>query len=159
MLASALSLLRFLLALLTFHAILQNKFKIALALIVLAALTDFLDGWVARKLNQKTEIGAHLDHIGDKVFVLIALVAFYMKSFVGFLPLFLLLLREVAITLLRFQGLAAPVNYIGKLKTVVEFFSLTFLCVDPKLGNFLLWLSVLLAYLSAYLYVSRPISV
>jgi len=159
MVASGISLLRFLLALITFYEILENKFKTALVLTIVAALTDFFDGWIARKFNQKTEIGAHLDHIGDKVFVLTSLVALYIENVVGILPLSLLLLREVGITILRFQGLASSVNYLGKLKTTLEFLALVLLYVEPKLGNFALWLAIFVAYLSAYFYINKPIMV
>jgi CDP-diacylglycerol--glycerol-3-phosphate 3-phosphatidyltransferase len=158
MVASGLSFLRFILALITFYEIVEGKFKTALVLTIIAALTDFFDGWIARKFNQKTEIGAHLDHIGDKVFVLTTLVAFYLKNTVGILPLSLLLVREIGITVLRFQGLASPVNHLGKLKTTLEFLSLVLLCIEPKLGNIVLWIAVFAAYLSAYFYINRPIT-
>jgi len=160
MIASLLSLSRFPLALLVFYEVAVAGSGMAAAfLILLGTLTDFLDGWVARNFGQKTRIGAHLDHIGDKFFVLLTLTAFYLKGDVGFLPLLLLAFREISITLLRFYGLVGSVNGLGKLKTTVEFLSLVTLCLEPNLGKALLWVAVFLAYLSAVFYIKRPLRV
>ena len=159
MFASLLSLSRFALAVIVFYDIFHRHYITASIYIVFGALTDFLDGWIARNFGQKTRIGAHLDHIGDKFFVLLTLTAFFLSGVIGFLPLLLLAVREISITLLRFYGLASSVNGLGKIKTTAEFFSLITLCYDPYLGNILLWVSVILAYLSAVFYIKLPVRV
>jgi len=100
-----------------------------------------------------------LDHIGDKFFVLLVLTGFYISGKVEILPLILLAIREISITLLRFYNLASPVSFLGKLKTTWEFLSLTVLCYSKELGNLLLWSSIFLAYLSAFLYIRKPVKV
>ncbi|NPB05722.1 MAG: CDP-alcohol phosphatidyltransferase family protein [Aquificae bacterium] len=159
MLASLLSLSRLFLALWAFYEVYQRKFSEAAVLIAVGALTDLLDGWVARSFGQQTRLGAHLDHLVDKFFVLTVLLGFYLTGTVDLLPLLLLAFREVSVSLLRFYGLAQPVNVWGKVKTSVEFLALFFLCLDPRLGNLLLWVAVGLAYLSAALYLKLPIRV
>ncbi len=160
MLASLLTLSRFVLALWVFYTVVQQgRYSFASFLIGVGAITDFLDGWVARRFNQKSSLGAQLDHIGDKFFVLVVLTAFYLTGRVELLPVLLLAVREILIALLRFYGLAGGVNGFGKLKTAVEFLALLLLCYSPFWGNLLLWLAVLLAYLSAFLYIKNPVRV
>ena len=160
MVASLLSLSRFVLALLIFYEILhQENYRLASILILLAALTDFLDGFVARKFERETPIGAHLDHVSDKFFVLLVLTALLFKGRVEAIQLFLIAFREIGITLLRFYGLAGAVNRWGKLKTVTEFAALFLLCLFPFGGYLLLWVAVILAYLSAFFYLKKPAKV
>lgn len=95
-------------------------------LFVLAALTDWLDGWLARKLGAVTPMGAALDHCADKVLVACALVALAYAA----LPLDLvaaaviLLGREIAVAGLREglsnSGRALPVSRLGKWKAAAE---------------------------------------
>ncbi len=156
MLASSLSAARLVLAQLVFLLIWKEKFSTASFFIVLAALSDFLDGWVARRFNQKTTVGSHLDHIADKVFVLLTLLGFYLTNRVDLLPIVLLAVREIFITFARFYGIAAPTNVFGKIKTTLEFIALIALCWEPPLGQFLLWVAVLSAYLSGLVYIYAP---
>lgn len=159
MVASLLSFSRFIFAFLVFYEIIyQENYYLASFLIILASFSDFLDGFVARHLEQETQVGAHLDHISDKVFVILVLVAFFSEGRVGLVQLSLIAFREIAITFLRFYGFAGPVNFLGKLKTVVEFFALFLLCFNPLLGNLLLWIAIFLAYISAFFYFKRPVT-
>ena len=160
MVASLLSLSRFFLAVWAFYEIVnQHRYTFAAGLFTLGAVSDFLDGWIARKFKQKTELGAHLDHIGDKVLVLGGLFALYLVGRVELLPLFLLAFREVFIVVLRFNNLIGGVNLLGKLKTTVEFAALIALCLYPFLGEILLWFSVFVAYLSAFVYLAKPLGI
>ena len=100
-------------------------------LFVLAALTDWLDGWLARKLDAVTPLGAALDHSADKVLITCVLVALAYAS----LPLnlvaaaALILGRDVAVAGLRealaAQGKALPVSSLGKWKAAAEMVGVT----------------------------------
>jgi CDP-diacylglycerol--glycerol-3-phosphate 3-phosphatidyltransferase len=102
-----------------------------LILFVLAALTDWLDGWLARKLNAVTPLGAALDHSADKVLITCVLVSLAYAS----LPLslvaasVLILGRDVAVAGLReaisAQGRALPVSQLGKWKAAAEMAGVT----------------------------------
>ncbi len=153
MFPSLLTFLRLLLAFLAFNEIVHKKFLSGFFIVLIGALTDFLDGFTARRFGQTSKFGAHLDHITDKIFVLSVLYAFVLNGSVSHFLFYLLAFREVAITLLRFYGLASSVNLLGKWKTTLEFVALLTLCVDVELGNLLLWISLFAAYLSAFLYV------
>ncbi len=101
-------------------------FALALALFVIAASTDWLDGWLARKLDAVTPLGAALDHVADKVLIACVLVALAYSA----LPLDLaaaaviIVGRDLAVAGLR-EGLSTsgrtlPVNMLGKWKAAAE---------------------------------------
>ncbi|GIK47388.1 MAG: hypothetical protein BroJett013_00850 [Alphaproteobacteria bacterium] len=101
-------------------------FGLALFLFLLAAATDWLDGWAARKLDAVTPLGAALDHAADKVLITCALIALAYAA----LPLelvaasVLILGRDVAVAGLRegvsAQGRSLPVSRLGKWKAAAE---------------------------------------
>jgi CDP-diacylglycerol--glycerol-3-phosphate 3-phosphatidyltransferase len=101
-------------------------YALALILFVLAALTDWLDGYLARKWNAVTPLGAALDHAADKVLITCVLVALAYAS----LPMALvaasviILGRDVAVAGLRegisAQGKTLPVSQLGKWKAAAE---------------------------------------
>jgi cardiolipin synthase (CMP-forming) len=101
-------------------------FALTLVLFVVAAATDWLDGWLARKLNAVTPLGAALDHVADKVLVACMLLALAYSA----LPLDLtaasviIVGRDLAVAGLR-EGLSSagktlPVNSLGKWKAAAE---------------------------------------
>jgi CDP-diacylglycerol--glycerol-3-phosphate 3-phosphatidyltransferase len=101
-------------------------YALALILFIIAASTDWLDGWLARKLNAQSDLGAALDHAADKVLITCVLVALAYAA----LPLWLvaasviILGRDIAIAGLReglsAQGKSLPVGQIGKWKAAAE---------------------------------------
>src|SRR5690349_12962580 len=95
-------------------------YALALILFALAASTDWLDGWLARKFGAVTPLGAALDHIADKVLVACVLIALAYAALPIWLviPAVIILGRDVAIAGLReglsAQGRALPVSELGK---------------------------------------------
>lgn len=101
-------------------------YTLALILFVIAALTDWLDGYLARKLDAATPLGAALDHSADKVLVTCALVALAFAALpLGLVAASVIILgRDVAVAGLR-EGIAAqgktlPVSQLGKWKAAAE---------------------------------------
>ena len=96
---------------------------IAFAVFGVAAVTDRLDGWLARRSDQVTDVGKMLDPIADKLLVGTALV---LLSWLGDLPWWvtvLILVREIGITVMRFfllRYVVLPASRGGKLKTVLQ---------------------------------------
>ena len=93
----------------------------ALGVFVLASLTDFVDGYIARNYNQITDFGKFMDPLADKLLVLSALVWF---TEIGLLPgwgLLLVIAREISVTGLRLvaveQGRVIAAGWSGKVKT------------------------------------------
>lgn len=96
---------------------------LATGLFVLAAATDRVDGWLARRSNQVTDLGKMLDPIADKLLIGTALV---LLSWLGDLPWWVpavVLVRELGITVMRFfllRYVVLPASRGGKLKTVLQ---------------------------------------
>ena len=105
-----------------------NNYSIALFLFVLAALSDFWDGYLARKYNFETVIGEILDPIADKillVFMLLAFIVYFNSIYIGFIG-GIILAREFWISALRdFNSKnnisVTKVTFLAKIKTTVQF--------------------------------------
>ena len=98
---------------------------LAFWLFVGAAVTDFFDGWIARKLNQMSEIGKMLDPIADKAMVIIALMVLvwvHRSAELLVIPAALIVLREVLVSGLReyLGDVKLPVTKLAKWKTTVQ---------------------------------------
>jgi CDP-diacylglycerol--glycerol-3-phosphate 3-phosphatidyltransferase len=98
---------------------------------VICALTDFFDGWLARRLDAQSAWGAILDPIGDKIAVLAAIFGLILlEPRLGIaVPGFLILFREMFVSGLREagagKGLKFPVTYLAKWKTTVQLVALS----------------------------------
>jgi CDP-diacylglycerol--glycerol-3-phosphate 3-phosphatidyltransferase len=96
---------------------------VALAVWIVVASTDGLDGWVARRMGT-TRSGAFLDPLADKALVIGAMWAVVIAGGLWWLPVLLITAREVAISVFRSywgrRGLAVPATFWAKVKTVVQ---------------------------------------
>ena len=107
----------------------QISLTIAVVLYILSAVTDAIDGKLARKLNAQTEFGAFLDPLADKVLILTlsALFALIPSLYIPIWLILLMLIRDIAITQIRrsFKKLDVPfkTSFIAKLKTTVQMVS------------------------------------
>lgn len=124
---------------------------------VLASITDFFDGYIARAWDQKTTLGAILDPLADKMLILAAFLGLMMIERANPWAVYIILTREFFITGLRVmiagEGLSVSASFIGKLKTVFQMIAIGFLMMDWIWADFLLWVSVLLTLYSAYEYI------
>ena len=142
----------------------------ALAVFVLAALTDWFDGWLARRLGQTTAFGAFLDPVADKLLVCAALVLLLDLQRVDALVAVIIVGREIAISALRewMAGMGASrsvaVHSIGKLKTVAQLVAIPMLLyhqplfgVVPvqRIGTWLIWVAALLTLWSMFYYLRQ----
>ena len=127
---------------------------------VLAAITDWLDGYLARRLNQSTSFGAFLDPVADKLMVLIALVLLVgeQASLWFTLPALVIIAREILVSALREwmaeigKRASVAVSYLGKLKTTLQMIAIIVLLArDPDLGGYLITLGYIMFYASAAL--------
>ena len=109
------------------------------AVFVLAMITDFLDGYLARSRNLITDFGKIVDPIADKAMTGAAFVMLSVWEYIPWWMTILILVREFGITIMRFTILkygALPANMAGKAKTMVQTIAITF-CLLP----FELWWS------------------
>jgi CDP-diacylglycerol--glycerol-3-phosphate 3-phosphatidyltransferase len=106
---------------------------------VACALTDWLDGWLARKLNQTSSFGAFLDPVAYKFLVCAALLILVQLDRVNALVAFVIIGREIAISALREwmaqigASRSVAVHMLGKVKTVVQMIAIPFLLYDGAL--------------------------
>ncbi len=106
---------------------------------VLFAFTDWLDGWLARKLDQTSAFGAFLDPVADKILVCASLLVLLQQDRVDTLVALVIVGREIAISALREwmaqigASRSVAVHMLGKLKTVAQMVAIPFLLYDGRL--------------------------
>lgn len=131
---------------------------VAAGLFGLASITDWLDGYLARRWNQSTPFGAFLDPVADKLMVVVALALLIERydTLVLTLPALVIIGREIVISALREwmaemgkRGMVA-VSWVGKLKTTLQMVSLLILLALPPTHEFAL-LGVAVLYTAATL--------
>ena len=128
----------------------RHQSTIAIALFAVAGVTDWLDGWLARRWNLITDFGKLLDPLADKILVTAAL--FYLVQ-IGFVPLWMAVVmvsREFLITGLRLiaasKGVVIPADRAGKHKTISQLIAIlaALLCLAAaELGHGGRWLQIL----------------
>jgi len=117
---------------------------ISAAIFAVAAFTDWLDGYLARKLNQTSRFGAFLDPVADKLMVAVALILLVNSehSLWLALPAIVIIGREIAISALREwmaeigERAQVAVSYIGKIKTAGQMLALLLLLYREPIGDF-----------------------
>ena len=115
---------------------------VATVTFTLAALTDWLDGYLARRLGQTSAFGAFLDPVADKLMVAAALIMLVELERVGAVVAVIIIGREIAISALREwmansgQGGSVAVNMLGKVKTIFQMVSIPMLLYHDSIGVF-----------------------
>lgn len=140
----------------------------AAIIFALASLTDWLDGFLARKLHQQSPFGAFLDPVADKLLVASSLLLLVSAEQVHFLtlPAIVIVGREIVISALREwmaelgKRTSVKVSYIGKIKTTVQMIAIFLLLAFPfaksiwsMLGFILLYLASILTIWSMVIYL------
>lgn len=124
---------------------------------VIASVTDFFDGFIARAWNQMTKLGAILDPLADKMLMLAGFLGLMVIDRASAWAVFLILSREFFITGLRVmavsEGKSVASTMAGKVKTVVQMIAIGFLIMNWPFATELLWLAVILTLYSGYEYV------
>ncbi len=126
---------------------------LATVLFVVVALTDWLDGWLARRLNMTSSFGAFLDPVADKFLVCAALLVLVHLNRLHALVALVIIGREIAISALREwmaqigASRSVAVHMVGKVKTAVQMVAIPFLLFDGRLFGVIdthLWGTVLI---------------
>ncbi|MBE7939611.1 MULTISPECIES: CDP-diacylglycerol--glycerol-3-phosphate 3-phosphatidyltransferase [Ramlibacter] len=145
---------------------------IATVMFVLFALTDWLDGFLARKLNQSSAFGAFLDPVADKFLVCASLLVLVHLGRCNVFVALIIIGREIAISALREwmaqigAARSVAVHMLGKLKTTVQMVAIPFLLFDGPLfgaidtrvwGAWLLWAAAILTVWSMVYYLRKAL--
>ena len=124
---------------------------------VIASITDFFDGFIARQLDQKTDLGAILDPLADKMLTLAAFFGLMMMGVASVWAIYIIIIRELFISGLRTSavqvGLDISASWAGKVKTVVQMVAIGFLLMDWIFAQPLLWIAVALTLYSGMEYL------
>ena len=145
---------------------------IATIMFVVFALTDWLDGYLARKLNQISSFGAFLDPVADKFLVCASLLVLVHLDRADVFVALIIIGREIAISALREwmaqigASRSVAVHMLGKVKTTVQMVAIPFLLFDGRLfglidtrawGNVLIWLAAVLTVWSMVYYLQKAL--
>jgi cardiolipin synthase len=130
----------------------------ALGVYIIIALTDFFDGWIARKYKTSSAFGAFLDPVADKIFVgviLVALVGFNRLPGIWMVPAMIIIAREFMVSGLReylgSKNVPMPVSNLAKWKTATQMIAVAFLIIGPHMPGawiFGQWMIILAAILT-----------
>ncbi len=146
---------------------------VATGIFIAAALTDWLDGYLARKWNQSSAFGAFLDPVADKLMVAAALIVLVQFRRVDAVVALIIIGREITISALREwmaqigQSKNVAVSMLGKIKTIAQLVAIPFLLFDGMLfglldcrliGSVLIWVAAILTVWSMFYYLRAAFS-
>jgi len=145
---------------------------IATVMFIVFAATDWLDGFLARRLNQTSAFGAFLDPVADKFLVCASLLVLVHLNRADVFVALIIIGREIAISALREwmaqigASKSVAVHMLGKVKTTVQMIAIPFLLFDGRLfgaidtnlwGHWLIWVSAILTVWSMIYYLQKAL--
>ena len=141
---------------------------VSMWIFIAAAVTDWLDGWLARRWNMTTDFGAFLDPVADKLMVAAALIVLAELGRVYGLVALIIIGREITVSALREwmaqigRSKSVAVNILGKVKTVTQLVAIPFLLYNGLLfglfhtgpvGRVLIWIAAAVTLFSMVVYL------
>ena len=145
---------------------------VSMWIFIAAAVTDWLDGWLARRWNQTTSFGAFLDPVADKLMVAAALIVLTEKGIVDPFASLIIIGREITVSALREwmaqigQSKSVAVNILGKVKTVSQLIAIPFLLFNGvvfglfhtvEVGRWLIWVAAAITLMSMVVYLKAAL--
>ena len=141
------------------------KEVVGAAIFGIAAFTDWLDGYLARRRGQITTLGQMMDPLADKLLITAALVSLVWMELAAAWMVWVIVCRELAITVLRSlvhaRGVSIPASRLGKVKMVTQVVAILLLMLGNQvwlfyvLGTIALWVVLIAAIVSAVDYYRR----
>ncbi len=146
---------------------------VSMWIFIAAAVTDWLDGYLARKWNQTSAFGAFLDPVADKLMVAAALIVLVELGRIDAIVALIIIGREITISALREwmaqlgQSKNVAVSMLGKIKTVAQLVAIPFLLFDGNLfgvldcritGRILIWIAAVLTVWSMFYYLKAALA-
>lgn len=149
----------------------SNQNLVATVIFTVAAITDWLDGWLARRLNQTSAFGAFLDPVADKLMVAAALIVLVQIERVDAVIALIIIGREITISALREwmakigEAKSMTVSFMGKIKTVSQMIAIPLLLyhdrigiLNPqRIGTWLIYIAALLTLISMGYYLKMAL--
>jgi CDP-diacylglycerol--glycerol-3-phosphate 3-phosphatidyltransferase len=149
-----------------------DKNIIAAIIFISAAITDWLDGFLARRLKQESAFGQFLDPVADKLIVAAALLVLLNMDRVQVWVALVIIGREITISALREwmallgAGKSVAVHMVGKLKTTAQLVAIPFLLIHDtlfgwldcaRIGTWLIWVAAFLTLWSMFYYLKKAL--
>jgi cardiolipin synthase len=127
----------------------SNNLLYSIFIFLLAGLTDFLDGYIARKYKLITKTGVVLDPLADKLMLIAVLTCLVIGSYIPIAVLLIITFKEVFMIfcgiLMYKRGTVIPSNIFGKAATILFYISIFILAFNESTGTYLLYISVAVA--------------
>ena len=150
----------------------RHQNLIATALFIAAAITDWLDGYLARRLNQTSAFGAFLDPVADKLMIAAALIVLVWLQRVDAIIAVVIIGREIAVSAMREwmakigQSKSVAVNFLGKIKTISQMIAVPLLLYHERIGvlspqrvgTWLIYIAALLTLVSMFYYLKLAVA-
>jgi len=142
----------------------KNGETVAFFIFLFSAITDVLDGYIARKYNMITKLGTVLDPLADKMMLISVLTIFVLSNKIRFWVLALMAFKELlmifgAYFLYNSDDVVIPANIYGKISTLMFYLSGFAIMLDLQIGMVLMNLFVMINMISLIIYLYRFVSV
>ena len=135
----------------------KNAFFIAALIFALASITDFLDGYIARKYNLVSDFGKLMDPLADKILVCAALITMVELQILPSWMVIIIISREFAVSILRAvaatSGKVIAASKGGKAKTVSQIVAIMMMLLGIPFSIYAMWIAVILTVYSGYDYL------
>ena len=145
---------------------------IATTVFAVAAITDWLDGYLARRLNQMSAFGAFLDPVADKLMIAAALIVLVWLQRVDAVIAVVIIGREIAVSAMREwmakigQSKSVAVNFLGKIKTISQMIAVPLLLYNEpigvlspqRVGTWLIYIAAILTLASMFYYLKLALA-
>ena len=150
----------------------RHQNLIATSLFIAAAITDWLDGYLARRLNQTSAFGAFLDPVADKLMIAAALIVLVWLQRVDAVIAVVIIGREIAVSAMREwmakigQSKSVAVDFLGKIKTISQMIAVPMLLYSERIGvlstqrvgTWLIYLAAILTLVSMFYYLKLALA-
>ncbi|EGK10702.1 CDP-alcohol phosphatidyltransferase family protein [Kroppenstedtia eburnea] len=141
-----------------FFSDLPYRMQWAFGVLLLAGITDVIDGYLARRHSQVTQLGIMLDPLADKMMMLAVFLSLLISQRISIPAAVAIFLRDlgmiVASAFFHFRGkLTVPANIMGKLTTVLYYVALFLLMFDHPIGTEFLWGVIIFSFVTSLVYL------
>ncbi|SDW42387.1 cardiolipin synthase [Marininema mesophilum] len=141
-----------------FFSELPNRTVWAFGVLLLAGLTDVLDGYLARRHQQVTQLGVMLDPLADKLMMLAVFLSLLVSQMISITAAIAIFIRDLGMISLsaffHFRGkLTVPANLMGKLTTVLYYIALSLLMFGYPSGSEFLWGVIIFSFITSLIYL------
>ncbi len=132
----------------------------AFVILLTAGLTDVVDGYLARRNNQVTQLGVMLDPLADKLMMLTVILSFLFSGRIDWWAAFIFFVRDAAMIIssavFHFRGKkTVPANIFGKATTVMFYIAFLFVMFDLAYAGIILWSVILFSFVTSLIYLLK----